>query len=270
MFKGKAIYNPKGAAQEYSEWACNFFTGCSNRCTYCYLKKGIGAKVLGGCKPELKKCFDSEQHALEIFIKEAKLNEFELQKHGLFLSFTTDPCLPETINLTSKVIDYCNWAFGPKIPVKILTKSVEWVGRFTNRIKSLGSIDHPELVAFGVTLTGHDELEPGASSNQDRIEAMKKLHDAGFKTFASIEPIIYFESSLEMIRQTVGYSDLYKVGLESGRKYNQNELGLFVHKVLQATENSNAKVYFKDSITRLIPNIKNKCVVNRDYNLFQS
>ena len=69
-FKGKAIYNPKGKAAEYSKWACNFYTGCSNGCTYCYLKKGRGSKVLGGDKPTLKKCFKDEAHALEVFEKE--------------------------------------------------------------------------------------------------------------------------------------------------------------------------------------------------------
>lgn len=40
-FNGKAIYNPKGKAGEYSEWACNFYTGCSNNCQYCYCKRGV-------------------------------------------------------------------------------------------------------------------------------------------------------------------------------------------------------------------------------------
>ena len=52
---GRVIYSPKGKAGEYAENAANFFVGCSNGCTYCYLRKGRGAKVLGGSRPELKK-----------------------------------------------------------------------------------------------------------------------------------------------------------------------------------------------------------------------
>ena len=64
----KAIYKPKGAAAEYAEWACNFYVGCSNLCNYCYCKKGRGAKILGGDKPTLKKCFlGSEEHAIQVF-----------------------------------------------------------------------------------------------------------------------------------------------------------------------------------------------------------
>ena len=99
-FKGKAIYNPSGKAGEYSQWACNFYVGCSNNCTYCYCKKGILAGAMGQNKPQLKKCFKDETHAIEIFKKEVESNLSELQKHGLFFSFTTDPMLPETIELT--------------------------------------------------------------------------------------------------------------------------------------------------------------------------
>lgn len=49
---GRVIYSPKGKAGEYAENAANFFVGCSNGCTYCYLRKGRGAKVLGGSRPE--------------------------------------------------------------------------------------------------------------------------------------------------------------------------------------------------------------------------
>lgn len=37
---GRVIYSPKGKAGEYAENAANFFVGCSNGCTYCYLRKG--------------------------------------------------------------------------------------------------------------------------------------------------------------------------------------------------------------------------------------
>lgn len=37
----KAIYQPKGAAREYSAWACNLYNGCSNQCDYCYCKRGV-------------------------------------------------------------------------------------------------------------------------------------------------------------------------------------------------------------------------------------
>lgn len=132
-FKGKAIYNPSGKAGEYSYWACNFFLGCSNHCSYCYLRKGRCAKVLGGDKPTLKKCFKDEYHALKIFEKELKQNLMELQKHGVFFSFTSDFALSECLKLTMSAIDIC---IENEVPVKLLTKRADWISEFLKHIKN--------------------------------------------------------------------------------------------------------------------------------------
>ena len=100
---GNAIYRPKGAAGEYSAWACNFYTGCSNDCQYCYCKQGVMSHVWD-TEPHLKKCFRNEEHALRTFVDEAAKNLAELQEHGIFFSFTTDPMLPETIGLTQAAV----------------------------------------------------------------------------------------------------------------------------------------------------------------------
>lgn len=271
-FKGKAIYNPSGKAGEYSYWACNFYVGCSVGCKYCFNKKGRGASILGGDKPELKKCFKDEEHALEIFRIEVLNNVHELIKHGLFFSFTTDPMLPETKELTLRAM---NTLVTNGIPIKILTKCAEWVDNFL-------SVNSPFVchgkatmhkIAFGFTLTGHDELEKGASTNQERIEATKRLHNAGFKTFVSIEPIIDFKSSWHMICDTTFHCDLYKIGLESGKKYDKEELKQFVSFVINRLENhSLAKIYFKDTLLSQAgvnrKDLSSVCV-GRDYNLFR-
>lgn len=79
---GRVIYSPKGKALEYAENAANFYVGCSNGCTYCYLKKGRGAKVLGGNRPELKKSLREYPFALDIFKNELLKHKEELQKSG--------------------------------------------------------------------------------------------------------------------------------------------------------------------------------------------
>lgn len=273
MFKGKAIYNPSGKAGEYSYWACNFYNGCSNGCTYCYCKKGVLAHVMGGDVPVLKKCFNDENHALKVFEKELLQNKEKLQKHGLFFSFTTDPMLPETIDLT---LDAAGIAIYNSIPVKILTKCTDWVSDFISdsRPQKHEDIKHNSMYAFGFTLTGHDELEPGASTNQERIEAMAKLHDSGFKTFASIEPIIDLQRSLMMIQGTIQFCDLYKIGLMSGQKITPRyyeELRSFNLQVVNmiASRNSYAKVYWKNSFKKSFSQFPDaSCNVERDYNIF--
>lgn len=273
-FKGKAIYKPAGKAAEYSAWACNFYKGCSNGCTYCYLKKGVLAHAMGGHKPESKSCFKNEAHALYVFEKELKANLPELQKHGLFFSFTTDPMLPETEFLTMEAADI---AIGNDIPVKILTKCVQWVDGFLEMSNNYedaytGLQNWRKMFAFGFTLTGHDELEPGASTNAERIEAMKALHEAGFKTFASIEPIVDFDSSLRMIFETVEFCDLYKIGLMSGKKYPAYDLQVFMNRASGYIKALNKKVYFKDSFFKQAElqrlSYSSGIYVERDYNLF--
>lgn len=276
-FNGKAIYQPSGKAAEYSKWACNFYVGCSNGCEYCYCKKGILAPVMGMYKPQLKKCFKDEEHAYRIFTSEVDANMNDLKEHGLFLSFTTDPCLTETIDLTIRAISYCA---AYSIPIKVLTKKTgEWVEDFIEVSRRKFSINNigPNLkkqIAFGFTLTGHDEMEPAASTNAERIEAMRKLHDAGFKTFASIEPIIDLESSWSMIVESFAYCDLFKIGLESGKKYDIGELIDFAQRVTHFLSGpSGTKIYFKDSLLKAFginrESLPANCV-SRDYNLFQN
>lgn len=273
-FNGKAIYQPAGKAQEYAQWACNFYVGCSNGCTYCYLKKGIGKAVLGGDKPTLKKCFKDEAHALEVFEKELLQNIDKLREHGLFFTFTSDPFLKETSKLTWNAAYI---ASENKVPVKFLTKKTDWVEPYLRYYTQLTAkkymkIDN-QFYAFGFTLTGHDELETGASTNAERIEAMKRLHDAGFKTFASIEPIIDFESSYRMIYYTQHFCDLYKIGLASGQKVDRKyyeKLRTFNLQVVNLFAGTNVKVYWKESIRKhfgVFPDAG--CNVEREYNLFK-
>ncbi len=212
----KAIYQPKGKAKEYAEWACNLYTGCENNCAYCYCKRGVLSSAMGGPRALLKTCFSDPSDAFHTFLEELqrKVDSIRVQG-GLFFSFSSDPCLPETIDLTMSCI---GCATGMEVPCVILTKCADWVldTTMTDWVETL-SISR-KLLRIGFTLTGHDELEPGASPNLKRISAMRKLHDAGFRTFASIEPVIDFESSLDMIRLTAGICDEYKIGLISGKK----------------------------------------------------
>lgn len=263
QFKGKAIYNPSGKAGEYSYWACNFYTGCSNDCEYCYCKKGILSSTWSNA-PQLKKCFKNGAHALNLFTAELCKNKEELRKHGLFFSFTTDPLLPDTYGLTWNALSVCA-THG--VPAMILTKRAD---------QALKLIKHTpkgqeKNIAVGFTLTGCDDLEPGASLNEERIVAMMMLKESGFKTFASIEPIIDIESSLNMIRETRNFCDHYKVGLMSGSVISKDLVHYLVTEVSRIVR-PDTTVYIKESITNCDKDMKisNPQFVGRDYNLFNN
>ncbi len=272
--KGKAIYTPTGKAGEYAKYACNFYTGCSNGCTYCYLKKGISAKVLGGDKPTLKKCFRDGVHAIsvyfdELFDKATDQPKADIEKHGIFFTFTSDPCLPETAPLNFAVI---NQTLALGVPVKILTKCTAWI----DTEQGAGLLANPMAkyrLAVGFTLTGRDDMEPNAAPNAERIKAMKRIHDMGILTFASVEPIIDIEASLQCILDTLGFCDLYKIGLMSGKRdYDKDELLSFIDGVDALIWDAGAKVYWKDSIRKFVGEeycLLTHAGVNSDYNIFQ-
>ena len=266
-YHGKVIYNPSGKAQEYSYWAANFYNGCSAKCDYCYNRHSRSAKIVGGDVPTLKKSLKDEETAIWTFRIEAMKNIEKLVKHGLFFNFVSDPCLKETIALN---FDAITWAAQFAIPCKILTKQGWWVNQFLENFDKLNV--KKEYFQFGFTLTGHDELEPGASPNQNRIEAMKKLHDAGFKTWASIEPVIDIESSWRMIINSSFNCDLYKIGVQSGKKFNKETLYEFVNSVTNFIDGIDipGQIYWKDTLIKQAgisrENLPANCVT-RNFNL---
>ena len=271
-FNGKAIYNPKGKAGEYAPWACNFYTGCSNDCEYCYCKRGFLSHTWDDV-PHLKKCFKDERKALEIFEKELVANLEALKATSLFFTFSSDPFLPG-VKSTYWAAAACALSHG--VRVQFLTKRAD----FVNDHFLIRNAIWKTHLAFGFTLTGSDGKEPGASTNQERIEAMRILHERGFKTFASIEPIVDFDSSLRMIKETVGFCDLYKIGLMSGVKkdyYDHKKGKEFFLDVTSKAVDKDLKIYWKESFAAFaLANFKDEyyCVpdgrifVGSDYDIF--
>lgn len=269
IINGKALYTPKGAAREYAAVGCNLYTGCKHDCFYCYLKRGVLSHAMGGTEIKLKSCFKDDIHAGTVFDNELKKHLPYLQKVGIFFSFSTDPLISETRDLTKRCVFTAN---RNGVPVKLLTKNADFVHDevFMSWLKLHDF--RKNLVAFGFTLTGHDEMEQFASYNADRIAAMKELHEMGFKTFASIEPIIDVPSSLDMIKQTVKFCDLYKVGLRSGVKkdyYQDEDLLLLVKELATLHDTMGTKIYIKNSLRKRLQHPIIGCIsVGPDYDLF--
>lgn len=271
---GKAIYSPKGAAAEYGKVGCNFYIGCPHNCSYCYLKRGVTSKTLGKTEVTLKKCFQDPQHALEVFHEELFNNLDYLKQTGIFFSFSTDPLIKETQLLT---LCAAKAAVLQGVPVKILTKASgyrEWTS-------ILGELNEKQrrMIAFGFTLTGCDDMEPGAPSNTERIQAMEELHRYGFRTFASIEPVISPDKSFKMIQDTNDCCDLYLIGLRSGVKadyYNLEDIVRFFASVKGMCLFSiyDIKVYWKESVRNYFRKHhwameSDDNFVEADYNMFK-
>lgn len=238
------IYKPKGAAGEYAVYAANFFNGCSNGCEYCYNKRGLTKNVCGRDKPVMKKGYKDEDDLFEHFCEEVNQKWRELAEHELFLSFTTDPWLPECRNLTKRAIEYCQKS---KIHCYVLSKL---------RGDELSDIDGSDgYIHIGVTLTGHDEMEPNADSNFERLQYLRYMHhERGFDTFVSLEPIIDFDSAYEMVWHCCDIVDEIRIGLMSPAKkgrYTRHEMDKFVFDILLYRETFGFYIMWKSSFRRL-------------------
>lgn len=258
---GKAIYSTKGAAREYGRIGCNFYTGCPHDCTYCYLKRGAPSKQLGGNVVQLKKCFKDEADAARSLRNELDKHLEQCQRYGIFLSFTTDPMIDETRNLTCTAITEATMR---DIPVWVLTKNSTFIYDETDFMAWMDAINptYRDRIHFGFTLTGRDDMEPKANTNRDRIMAMRRMFLMGFSTFASIEPVIDWPSAESIVRQALPWCDHFKLGLRSGVKkdyYDIAESGAAIQRIVRTVENAELipgtfkkTIYLKESTRKLL------------------
>ncbi len=174
--------------------------------------------------------------------------------------------LADTRDLTMEAIFI---ALSRGIPSQILTKRADFLDHPS--MKALKLL--PGMIAWGFTLTGHDDLEPGASSNFERIYAMKQLHGMGFKTFASIEPVVDFPSAFSMINLSLEFCDLYKIGLMSGKRYNSQERSE-ADFLLALLKEAPGRYYLKESLIKLLEIDRSDLPADKfvgiDFNIFKN
>lgn len=248
-FKGKAIYEPSGAAYEYCHWACNLFNGCTNRCDYCYNRHSMTSNVLGADEVTIKKALKDADNAYKVFCEELKKAK-ELMKptDSLFFSFVSDPMLPQNRDLTMKCVLE---TLRNGVNVQILTKCSDWVYK-EEYVRSLS--EYANHVAIGFTITGMDSMESFCTNNTaERIKAMGKLKDNGLITFASVEPVIGIDKAINAIRKAYPVCNMFKVGLVSkmGIKFTKDEVMSLVNRVHFIVRDETA-VYWKKSVRDVV------------------
>ena len=103
---------------------------------------------------------------------------------------------------------------------------------------------------------------------------MRELHEMGFRTFASIEPIITPAMSRNMIEATKDFCDMYKVGAISGKGknfYNPKHMTHFWDYLAEQMR-AGCKIYIKDSLLKYFNLTRENLAsgwVSSDYNIFQ-
>ena len=170
-------------AVEYGDYTINHVSGCGHGCTYpCYAF--MMAKRFGKVKTYDEWC-EPKIVGNTLDLLDRELPRLTHKIGYVHLCFSTDPFMmghDEVAGLSLEIIARLN-ARG--IKVTTLTK-----GLYPGVLSDNGFLRNNE---YGITLvslaeTHREKYEPYAASCMERIESLKALHDAGLRTWVSIEP----------------------------------------------------------------------------------
>ncbi len=188
---------------EYGDYTMNFVQGCAHGCKFpCYAflqKKRFGqvADYDDWCKPRLV------SNTLELLDKEIPKLKDKIK--SVQLCFSTDPFMYSYEEIANMALNSIRKLNANGIKCTILTKG----------ILPLGLSELSKDNEYGITLISLDEIyrermEPGAAPYVERLAALRALHDAGCKTWVSIEPYPtpnLIEQNLQELLAAVSFTD---------------------------------------------------------------
>jgi DNA repair photolyase len=178
-----------------SDFAINPYVGCPHKCTYCYaefMKRFTGHTEEWGDFLDAKICSKA-------------INTKKLDGTRVFIGSVTDPYNPfeAKYNITQNILKQL---IGSTAKIEMQTKS----SLITRDIELIQQIQH---IKIGISLCTLDDdfrkqMEPGATSIDERIEALKKLHQSGIYTYVFISPIFPGITDFKaIIQRTSGFTD---------------------------------------------------------------
>jgi len=219
---------------EYGDYTINHIQGCAHGCKFpCYAM--MMAKRFGKVKTYEEWCEPFlVENALEILDKEIPKLKDKIE--SVHLCFTSDPFMygyKEISKLSLAIIKKLN---SHGIKCTVLTKGILPIA-----LSELSSENE-----YGITLVSIDEefrkeMEPNTAPFKERIAALKALHDAGCKTWVSIEPYPtpnIFEQDLAEILNSVSFCDKIIFG-----RLNYNK---------RVSEYKGYKQFFNDAAQQII------------------
>ncbi|MFP4116010.1 MAG: radical SAM protein [Candidatus Aenigmatarchaeota archaeon] len=188
------------------DYSANPYTGCSHSCAYCY---AVFMKKFTDHEEEWGEFVDVKVNAPEVLRKEVKKKD----AGSVLLSSVTDPYQPleKDYKITRELLKILQEG---GFNVSVLTKS-DLVLRDMDVLKEF---EHGRL-SVGLTVNFLDEedrkvWEPRASSIEERIDALKKLHAEGIPTYVHVGPWLEGITNLEKIlEETEGY--IYEFDVEN-------------------------------------------------------
>lgn len=187
----KPIYEPKGKAKEYGDYAVNIYTGCPHRCYYCFAPSVLHRNI---------EVFHSHVEPRTGIIDAVRK---QIEREGItdkliHLCFTCDP-YPTGYD-TTPTREIIKLLKDSGNHVQILTK-----GDGTRDFDLLDSGDW-----YGVTVDGiHNK---SCCPTPLRVDSLRIAHEAGIKTWVSFEPVVNTGNVFAWLRVIAPFIDKVKIG----------------------------------------------------------
>ena len=234
----KPIYEPKGKAKEYGDFAINIYTGCPHRCYYCF-----APNVLHRTKEAFHSCVEPRNGIVEAV--KCQLDTEKITDKLIHLCFVCDPYPVGYDTTPTREIIKAIKESGNH--VQILTKG----GKAAERDFDL--LDSKDR--FGVTISTSYQFsaEPNAAQPCERLETLQDAKDKGIFTWVSCEPVLDADSIYQLIKN-FDFIDLYKIG-----KLNYHpsdiEWGKFGRECERLCKLYNRNYYIKDGLRKEMEDI---------------
>lgn len=161
----KPLYEPRGKAKEYGDYAVNIYTGCPHHCYYCF-----APQVLHRDREEFHTHVEPRPGIVEALRKQ--IERENVKDKLIHLCFTCDPYPTGYDSSTTREV------------IKVIKESGNHVQILT---KGDGSRDFDLLDGedwYGITVDGIM-----SDTSAKRLNSLAKAHKHGIKTWVSFEPI---------------------------------------------------------------------------------
>jgi hypothetical protein len=243
----KHIYAPGSLAFEYSRLACSPYSGCGLRCTYCSVPytqhRGRGQFHRGAV---LRPGF------FEGLLKDAKKYQLiadQICDAQVLLSFASDVYHLGDTTPTRRTLEILR---EHGLSFAVLSKGGSRALRDLDLFRADRDSYACSLISIDPEFGRQSEIK--AAPSDDRIATLKAFHDAGIFTWISLEPIISIEHTLDVVRETHSFVDLYKIGpLHYFEPREEIDWRNGVLRLIDLFTRFNVKSYFKRDLQRFLP-----------------
>ncbi len=187
----KPIYEPKGKAREYGDYAINIYTGCPHRCFYCF-----APSVLRRNREQFHSLVEPRKDVVEAVKRQ--IEQEGITDKLIHLCFTCDPYPTGYDTMPTREIIKLLKDSGNH--VQILTK-----GDGTRDFDLLDSGDW-----YGVTVDGTSNKQ--TLNDCEKAECLYEAQAKGIKTWVSLEPVLNAGGVFKFLRFVAPIIDKVKIG----------------------------------------------------------